>query len=200
MDASPLPRRGTRSGPAASALRRGVRPSRGETLRRAQGRTAQCALLAEDPVRSLWDQFSDLGEFESHVIDTTSQNSRQRRWRRSDVPWMGSDSYRARPIPAEASTGVRRKSAFSTTSKSGRMASRTAFARRACAQCREARGGRGRRSPRRRLPRPRSRATRAEMALPDLPERQSQLSVTSMGVTWKALHALCSSGQFDKPT
>ncbi|WP_294179716.1 AAA family ATPase [uncultured Schumannella sp.] len=52
-----------------------LRPSRDETLRRAQARTTPDALVDEDPIASLWEQFADLGELENHVIDTTTQNS-----------------------------------------------------------------------------------------------------------------------------
>ncbi len=52
-----------------------LRPSRDETLRRAQARTAPDALVDEGPLVSLWDQFSELGELEGHVIDTTAQSS-----------------------------------------------------------------------------------------------------------------------------
>ncbi len=51
-----------------------LRPSRQETLRRAQARKAP-ALVDEVPVLEMWDQFADLGEFEGHVIDTTTQTS-----------------------------------------------------------------------------------------------------------------------------
>ncbi|EDP9171620.1 AAA family ATPase, partial [Salmonella enterica subsp. enterica serovar Braenderup] len=37
-----------------------LRPAREETLRRAQARTAPDALVDEEPIISLWDQFSDL--------------------------------------------------------------------------------------------------------------------------------------------
>jgi len=52
-----------------------LRPSREETLRRAQARTAPDALVDGGPIASLWDQFADLGELENHAIDTTAQNS-----------------------------------------------------------------------------------------------------------------------------
>jgi hypothetical protein len=51
-----------------------LRPARDETLRRAQGRTAPDALVDDEPVLSLWDQFSNLGALEEHLIDTTAQN------------------------------------------------------------------------------------------------------------------------------
>lgn len=51
-----------------------LRPSREETLRRAQSRGTPDALIDPGPVSSLWDQFSDLGEWEGHVIDTTSHS------------------------------------------------------------------------------------------------------------------------------
>lgn len=52
-----------------------LRPSRSETLRRAQERTAANALVDEGPVLSLWDQFADLGELERHALDTTAQST-----------------------------------------------------------------------------------------------------------------------------
>ncbi|MET0822427.1 MAG: AAA family ATPase [Aeromicrobium sp.] len=50
-----------------------LRASRGETLRRAQGRTEPGALVDEAPIVSLWEQFADLGPLERHVVDTTGQ-------------------------------------------------------------------------------------------------------------------------------
>ncbi|UNX53961.1 AAA family ATPase [Georgenia sp. TF02-10] len=50
-----------------------LRPSREEALRRAQHRTGPDALVDEEPILSLWDQFSDLGRLERHVIDSTHQ-------------------------------------------------------------------------------------------------------------------------------
>lgn len=52
-----------------------LRPSRDETVRRAQGRTGPDALVDEGPIVSLWDQFADLDGLEAHVIDTTDQNT-----------------------------------------------------------------------------------------------------------------------------
>jgi len=51
-----------------------LRPSRDETLRRAQARTAADALVDEGPILSLWDQFAELASLEAHVIDTSGQN------------------------------------------------------------------------------------------------------------------------------
>lgn len=51
-----------------------LRPSREETLRRAQSRGTRDALVDSSAVVSLWDQFSDLGEWERHALDTTSQS------------------------------------------------------------------------------------------------------------------------------
>ena len=48
-----------------------LRPSRQETLRRAQARTGPDALVDEGPILQLWAQFADLGELERHVIDTS---------------------------------------------------------------------------------------------------------------------------------
>lgn len=47
-----------------------LRPSRVETLRRAQQRSSP-ALTDRAPILSLWDQFAELGSRESHVIDTS---------------------------------------------------------------------------------------------------------------------------------
>jgi predicted kinase len=48
-----------------------LRPAREETLVRAQSRSADDALVDEEAILSLWDQFRDLGALEQHVIDTT---------------------------------------------------------------------------------------------------------------------------------
>ena len=48
-----------------------LRPSRDETLRRAQGRTEPNALIDEAPILAMWQQFSVLRTLEHHVIDTT---------------------------------------------------------------------------------------------------------------------------------
>ncbi|WP_308820133.1 AAA family ATPase [Pseudonocardia alni] len=50
-----------------------LRPAREETVRRAVGRMAPDALVDEEVVTVLWEQFSDLGRLEGHVIDTTDQ-------------------------------------------------------------------------------------------------------------------------------
>lgn len=51
-----------------------LRPTRDVALARAQARTTPDALVDEAPVRTMWDQFADLGRFESHVLDTTDQD------------------------------------------------------------------------------------------------------------------------------
>ena len=48
-----------------------LRPTRAVALDRAQRRTVPDALVDEAPILSMWDQFSDLGDLERHVIDTT---------------------------------------------------------------------------------------------------------------------------------
>lgn len=50
-----------------------LRPGRDVALSRAQRRTAPGALTERGPVVGLWDQFADLGELESHVLDTSAQ-------------------------------------------------------------------------------------------------------------------------------
>lgn len=52
-----------------------LRPARDVALARAQARTAPDALVDEIPIRTMWDQFADLGRFESHVVDTTAQDA-----------------------------------------------------------------------------------------------------------------------------
>ena len=49
-----------------------LRPDLPITLRRAQSRTESGALTDGDVVADLWRKFSDLGELESHVIDTSA--------------------------------------------------------------------------------------------------------------------------------
>jgi predicted kinase len=51
-----------------------LRPTRDVALARAQDRTAADALVNETPIVTMWDQFADLGRFESHVLDTTNQD------------------------------------------------------------------------------------------------------------------------------
>lgn len=50
-----------------------LRPQRDITMKRAQSRTAPRALIDEGPILSMWDQFSDLGEFDGHVLDTSHE-------------------------------------------------------------------------------------------------------------------------------
>jgi predicted kinase len=53
-----------------------LRPSRAVSLARAQARSAPDALVEESPINALYDQFSDLGGYEHHVIDTTEHTLR----------------------------------------------------------------------------------------------------------------------------
>ena len=48
-----------------------LRPDRQETLSRAQTRTSPDALVDEKPILLLWDQFANLDDLESHVIDSS---------------------------------------------------------------------------------------------------------------------------------
>lgn len=50
-----------------------LRPGREIALRRAQRRTAGTALRDTNPILRMWDQFADLGELETHVLDTSQQ-------------------------------------------------------------------------------------------------------------------------------
>jgi predicted kinase len=54
-----------------------LRPQRDITLKRAQARTAPSALIDEGPILSMWDQFSDLGELDDHVLDTSGDAEEQ---------------------------------------------------------------------------------------------------------------------------
>jgi predicted kinase len=47
-----------------------LRPSFEVALARATGRAAP-ALIDDGPIRSLWEQFSDLGHYESHALDNS---------------------------------------------------------------------------------------------------------------------------------
>jgi predicted kinase len=48
-----------------------LRPDSQTTLARAVGRTEPGALIDADPIRKMWQDFADLGQWESHVLDTT---------------------------------------------------------------------------------------------------------------------------------
>jgi hypothetical protein len=48
-----------------------LRPTLGATLDRARARTGEGSLTDPDVIADLWAKFSDLGDLESHVIDTT---------------------------------------------------------------------------------------------------------------------------------
>lgn len=50
-----------------------LRPRRNVTLKRAQARPAAGALIDEGPILTMWDQFSDLGELDGHVLDTSDE-------------------------------------------------------------------------------------------------------------------------------
>lgn len=54
-----------------------LRPDRHTTLARAQGRTEQDALTDAGPITAMWDQFSDLGELERHVVDNSGYTAAQ---------------------------------------------------------------------------------------------------------------------------
>jgi cytidylate kinase len=51
-----------------------LRPSRQVTLRRAMDRRGSDYLVDPDPVRKVFDAFEDLGSFEEHVLDSSSQD------------------------------------------------------------------------------------------------------------------------------
>ncbi len=48
-----------------------LRPDRDTALARALARTEPGALTEEAPILALWDQFSDLGDYEANAIDTS---------------------------------------------------------------------------------------------------------------------------------
>jgi adenylate kinase family enzyme len=52
-----------------------LRPSRTVSLARAQQRSTPDALVDEAPFLSLYDQFTHLGDYENHVLDTTEQTA-----------------------------------------------------------------------------------------------------------------------------
>ena len=52
-----------------------LRPRRQVALARAQARTTQGALLSQGPIGHMWDQFADLGPLESHVLDTSDDDT-----------------------------------------------------------------------------------------------------------------------------
>jgi len=52
-----------------------LRAGRDETLARAQSRTAPAALVDEQPILQLWDQFAELGPYEHHALDTSGESA-----------------------------------------------------------------------------------------------------------------------------
>ncbi|QRY64556.1 AAA family ATPase [Gordonia sp. PDNC005] len=54
-----------------------LRPSRDVALTRAQSRTSPDALVDEQPVLAMWDQFASIGEFEPNVLDTSTDDTRR---------------------------------------------------------------------------------------------------------------------------
>lgn len=50
-----------------------LRPRREIALERAQARTPPGALIDESPILTMWDQFSELGELDSHILDTSAE-------------------------------------------------------------------------------------------------------------------------------
>ncbi|CAM3307853.1 AAA family ATPase [Occultella aeris] len=75
-----------------------LRPGREVTLRRAQGRTAPTALTQRGPVLEMWDQFADLGELETHVLDTSHEDLEASV--RSVASAIDSQRFILRPPPA----------------------------------------------------------------------------------------------------
>ncbi|MGL5443543.1 MAG: AAA family ATPase [[Mycobacterium] stephanolepidis] len=54
-----------------------LRPNRAVALARAQARTSPDALVDEQPVLAMWDQFASIGKFESNVLDTSTDDTRR---------------------------------------------------------------------------------------------------------------------------
>ena len=51
-----------------------LRPDRAITLARAQSRTGSLALVDAQPIVTMWDQFASMGNYEPHVLDTSTEN------------------------------------------------------------------------------------------------------------------------------
>jgi broad-specificity NMP kinase len=71
-----------------------LRAGRDETLARAQGRTAPAALVDEQPIRQLWEQFADLGPYERHALDTSGESAEASAQRVADA--VASTTHRLR--------------------------------------------------------------------------------------------------------
>ncbi len=54
-----------------------LRPDREVALARAQGRTSPDALVDEQPILAMWDQFASIGKFEPNVLDTSTDDTRR---------------------------------------------------------------------------------------------------------------------------
>ena len=68
-------RAGLREHPGLSLHYLVLRPGRQETLSRARARLGPEALVEEEPILQLWNQFADLDDLESHVIDTSHHSA-----------------------------------------------------------------------------------------------------------------------------
>ncbi len=53
-----------------------LRPNRDVALARAQARTSPDALIDEQPILAMWDQFASIGKFETNVLDTSTDDPR----------------------------------------------------------------------------------------------------------------------------
>lgn len=64
-------RNGLREHPGLTVHYVVLRPDRQATLSRAQARTSPDALVDEEPISLLWEQFANLEDLESHAVDTS---------------------------------------------------------------------------------------------------------------------------------
>jgi hypothetical protein len=55
-----------------------LRPSVEVTLRRAQGRRSENALIDEEPVLHMWSEFAQLDTYEKYVLDTSNSTVEER--------------------------------------------------------------------------------------------------------------------------
>jgi predicted kinase len=72
-----------------------LRAGRDETLARARGRTAPGALVDEQLILQLWEQFAQLGSYEGHVLDTSGESAETSTQRVADA--IAAAAHRLRP-------------------------------------------------------------------------------------------------------
>lgn len=86
-----------------------LRPARDVALRRAQSRTGPADLVVSAPILRMWDAFADVGDLESHVVDTGEETVDRLAAGLEDGRWRlsGAGAARARIAPGSPASRSR---------------------------------------------------------------------------------------------